>query len=279
MPLVKFYCPRWGSEDLNWDEFLRKVISYGYDGVEVYPLLTPEEKPEMLHALEQSGLDYALLNTVQNEGKDFAKYCKALANNLEELATYRTDKIRPKFITSQTGREYFTRDQMAICFAICDEISEVSGIPIFQETHRNKWSYAAHVVEGFLKDVRFDEVKLTLDFSHWVCVSESYLEDQEQAIDLAIRRSTHIHARVGHPEGPQVTDPRAFENKQALNFHLGWWDKWMAHLGEIDAKDCTITPEFGSYPYMQYQIGTTTPIANQWEINYWMKELLKKRYC
>jgi sugar phosphate isomerase/epimerase len=279
MPLVKFYCPRWGSEDLNWDDFLSKVSSSGYDGVEVYPLLTPEEKPEMLHAFEQTGLDYSLLHTVQNGGKDFEKYCKALVENLNELLSYQTDKIRPKFITSQTGREYFTKDQMEICFSICDQVSAASDIQIFHETHRNKWSYGAHVVESYLKEERFDHVKLALDFSHWVCVSESYLEDQEQAIDLAIRRSTHIHARVGHPEGPQVTDPRALENKQALDFHLLWWDKWMAYLKEIGTEECTITPEFGSYPYMSHQIGTTIPIANQWEINYWMKELLKKRYC
>lgn len=279
MPKVKFYCPRWGSEDLTWDVFLHKVISSDYDGVEVYPLLTPAEKPAMLRALTQTGLDYSLLYTVQNEGKDFDKYCYALERNLYELITYQTDCIKPKFITSQTGREYYTKDQMEICFSICDRISEESGIPICQETHRNKWSYAAHVVESYLKDERFNKVKLALDFSHWVCVSESYLEDQEQGIDLAIERAVHIHARVGHPEGPQVTDPRASENKEALNFHLLWWDKWMKYLEKNGIKECTITPEFGSYPYMAHQIGTTTQIASQWDINCWMKDLLKERYC
>ncbi|TDG36170.1 sugar phosphate isomerase/epimerase [Pedobacter changchengzhani] len=279
MPKVKFYCPRWGAEDLDWDVFLEKVISSGYDGVEVYPLLTPEEKPAMLQALEETSLDFSLLHTVQNEGKDFAKYCEALERNLNELITYQTETIKPKFITSQTGREYFTKDQMEICFAICDRISAESGIQIFHELHRNKWSYAAHVVKSYLEDERFDEVKLTLDFSHWVCVSESYLEDQQEAIDLAIKRAVHIHARVGHIEGPQVTDPRTLENKEALNFHLLWWDKWMEHLKSSGIKECSITPEFGSYPYMAHQIGTTTPIASQWEINCWMKDLLKERYC
>jgi sugar phosphate isomerase/epimerase len=278
MPKVKFYCPRWGSEDLVWDDFLAKVIANGYDGVEVYPLLTPEEKPAMLQALEQTGLDYSLLHTVQNEGKNFGKYCEALERNLYELIGYQTEHIKPKFITSQTGREYYTKDQMEICFSICDRISAKSGIQIFHELHRNKWSYAAHVVESYLKEDRFDHVKLTLDFSHWVCVSESYLEDQQDAIDLAIKRATHIHARVGHPEGPQVTDPRAPENKEALDYHLLWWDMWIAYLKEKGVEECTITPEFGSHPYMPLQIGTIKPIADQWEINCWLKDLLKERY-
>nr|WP_294898162.1 sugar phosphate isomerase/epimerase [uncultured Pedobacter sp.] len=278
MPKVKFYCPRWGSEDLAWNDFLDKVIASGYDGVEVYPLLRPEEKPAMLQALEHTGLDYSLLHTVQKEGKNFDKYCDALERNLYELITFQTDHIKPKFITSQTGREYFTKDQMETCFSICDAVSSKSGIPIYQETHRNKWSFAAHVVESYLKDERFNKVKLALDFSHWVCVSESYLEDQEMAIDLAIERAVHIHARVGPPEGPQVTDPRTPENKEALDFHLLWWDKWIAYLTKVGIEECTITPEFGSYPYMPHQIGSTKPIAKQWEINCWMKDFLKERY-
>ena len=30
----KFFCPRWGSEDISWDLFCQKVKNEGYDGVE-----------------------------------------------------------------------------------------------------------------------------------------------------------------------------------------------------------------------------------------------------
>jgi hypothetical protein len=40
----------------------------------------------------------------------------------------------------------------------------------------------------------------------------------------------------------------------------------------------TITPEFGPYPYMQHLPFTRMPVANQWEVNLYMKELLKKRF-
>lgn len=35
--------------------------------------------------------------------------------------------------------------------------------------------------------------------AHWVAVAESFLEDQSEAVKLAIERADHIHARVGYP--------------------------------------------------------------------------------
>lgn len=277
MPKIKFYCPRWGSEDISWPNFVRMVKDAGYDGVEVYPLQTPADKDIMLQELDNAGLEFSLLHAEMKEGRDFDKYLLALERNLYELATYQNDTIQPKFITTQTGREYYTRQQVAKCFEVCDRISSETGIKIIQETHRNKWSYAAHVVKPYLED--FPKLELALDLSHWVCVSESYLEDQQEAVDLAIAHTIHLHARVGHMEGPQITDPRAPENAEALNHHLIWWDKWIKRQTEQKVEICTITPEFGPPPYMAYQPFTTQPIASQWDINRFMMEMLKNRYA
>ena len=274
---IKFYYPRWGSENIAWNLFLAEVQKAGFDGVEVYPLQTPLEKPELLQLLGDNGLEFSLLHAEMIEGKNIARYLQALERNLYELVSYQTNTIKPQFITTQTGREYYTPDQMAKCFEICDRVSAESGIPIIQETHRNKWSYAVHIVAAYLE--KFPSLKLALDISHWFCVSESYLEDQQEELDLAIQHSVHLHARVGHTEGPQVTDPRAQENKEALDHHLKCWDKWIAYLKASNISKCTITPEFGPYPYMSYQTYTNTPIASQWEINCFMKDLLKSRYA
>ncbi len=274
---VSFYCPRWGSENIPWDRFCKEVKAAGFDGVEVYPLQVPQEKEEMLSQLTAHGLAFSLLHAEMKEGKDFELYKLALERNLYELVGYQNDQIKPQFITTQTGREYYTQEQVAACFAICDRISKESGIQIIQETHRNKWSYAAHVVKVYLE--KFPSLTLALDVSHWICVSESYLEDQEEAIDLAIKHTVHLHARVGHLEGPQVTDPRAEENQEALTKHLMIWDKWIAHLRQNNRSKCTITPEFGPYPYMSYKNNTKIPITSQWEINCFMKNLLKSRYA
>lgn len=273
---IDFYCPRWGAEQVEWRQFAAQVKQEGFAGVEVFPLGDTPNNTDMVEVLSDAGLSYILLHAELQEGKDFKRYIDALERNLYALLEYQSQQAKPEFIVSQTGREYYSREQMEACFAICDRISRESSIKIIQETHRNKWSFAAHVVHDYLRE--FPSLELALDFSHWVCVSESYLEDQDDAIDLAIRHGRHLHARVGFLEGPQVTDPRAPENEEALRHHLAWWDRWIAHLRETDAKRATITPEFGPYPYMQYKPFTQQTLASQWEINCWMRQMLKARF-
>lgn len=275
---LDFFCPRWGSEAIDWDVFASQVQSDGFVGVEVYPLDDPERNKTMLDALQDHGLDYILLHAVLNEdGRDFHRYMQALERNLHHLLTFRKGAIQPRFIVSQTGREYYSAEQMAVCFELCDRIAKESGITILQETHRNKWSYAAHVVREYL--LRDPSIQLALDLSHWVCVSESFLADQQDAVGLAIMHAQHIHARVGHTQGSQVTDPRAPENQEALQAHLAWWDKWVTKMEKQEATVATITPEFGPHPYMVYKPYTVEPIVNQYEINCWMKDFLQERYC
>ncbi|MGK6350023.1 sugar phosphate isomerase/epimerase [Parapedobacter sp. DT-150] len=273
---IDFYYPRWGSEGMAWYSFAQRVAQEGFAGVEVFPLADRPKNVDMVDALTDNGLSYILLHAELHEGKDFNRYTAALERNLYALLEYQSQTVKPQFIVSQTGREYYSRAQMEVCFAICDRISRESSIRIIQETHRNKWSFAAHVVKDYLRTL--PSLELALDFSHWVCVSESYLEDQDDAIDAAITHGKHLHARVGFPEGPQVTDPRAPENQEALTHHLAWWDRWIAHLQQTGCERTTITPEFGPYPYMSYVPFTTQTVADQWEINCWMKQLLEARY-
>jgi hypothetical protein len=95
---------------------------------------------------------------------------------------------------------------------------------------------------------------------------------------LAIQHADHLHARVGFQEGPQVIDPRAPENGLFLEAHLRWWDQLIALKKEQGTKTFTITPEYGAPPYQALLPYTDQPIASQWDINCWMKDLLKSRY-
>ena len=58
---------------------------------------------------------------------------------------------------------------------------------------------------------RFPSLKLTCDYSHWVCVAERLLPDCGEILQLSADHCWHLHARVGFEEGPQVPDPRAPE--------------------------------------------------------------------
>jgi len=131
-------------------------------------------------------------------------------------------------------------------------------------------------VHPFLK--KYPDLHITLDVSHWFCVSESYLADQQEAVREAIAHARHIHARVGHAEGPQVWEPSAPEYAEALQAHLAIWDKWIETRMAAGASECTITPEFGPPPYMVFANRQGTPQQEQWRLNSWMKSFLEKRY-
>ncbi|WP_315814817.1 hypothetical protein [Paraflavitalea speifideaquila] len=121
------------------------------------------------------------------------------------------------------------------------------------------------------------DLRLTLDISHWCNVSESLLEDQPATVELAISRTDHVHSRVGHAQGPQVSDPRAPEWKSAVEAHFSWWDKIVA-LKKEQGKTLTMLTEFGPPTYMPTVPFTNQPIADQWAINVHMMQAWKKRY-
>jgi hypothetical protein len=104
------------------------------------------------------------------------------------------------------------------------------------------------------------------------------LENFSATVSEAIKRTRHIHARVGFEQGPQVGDPRAPEWRYALNKFLEWWDQIVKVNRQSDRKIFTITTEFGPFPYMPSLPFTREPLAGQFEINCYMKELLTERY-
>jgi Xylose isomerase-like TIM barrel len=274
--VVDFFCPRWGSEDIAWDIFLNNVKEAGYKGIEWFPFAEDTNVDEVTMLLKKHGLEFCIVMTVLGKYEDFDRYLVLLKNQLSELAKIGDSFGGPLFISVQAGREYFTAEQVDRCLECCSKISRQSGIPIYQETHRNKWSYAAHVVPERLKNN--PGVMLTLDVSHWFCVSESYLEDQQEAVRLAINRTRHIHARVGHTQGSQVIDPALPQYAEALQAHLQIWDQWIEQRKAEGAASCTITPEFGPPPYLVQRENNISAQQQQWNLNLNMKDLLHKRY-
>ena len=122
-------------------------------------------------------------------------------------------------------------------------------------------------------------LRLTLDMSHWCCVSESLLEDQADLREEIVPRVDHLHARVGWPHGPQVSDPRAPEWEPALQAHLAWWDQVVEQKRAAGAAFLSIAPEFGPEPYLPLEPYTRKRLADPWEINLHMMNLLRARYA
>lgn len=272
---MKFLCPRWGFESIPWNDFLKQVKHAGYAGIEWFPFGETCNYSEILGLLTKHKLDHAIVMAVIKPYTGFDRYLKQLEIDLHQLMEIRNEDLAPLFFSAQIGREFFDQDQIEKCLSLCNRIELAYQTPIHQETHRNKWTFAAHTVAPMLK--KHPDLKLTFDVSHWFCVSESYLEDQQEAVDMAIVHAKHIHARVGSTQSSQVWDPADAQYSGALNAHLNIWDKWIA-LMKRNKQPITITPEFGPEPYLVRGNRSISLLDEQWRINLWMKQLLQNRY-
>jgi len=219
-------------------------------------------------ALEHTGL--ALIAQQWTTGRTPEEH----ARSFEEQYRRSVD-LKPLLVNSHTGRDIFSFEQNAIVFRAAARLEGELGVRIMHETHRGRALYCAPAASVLLD--AFPGLRLTADFSHWCCVHESLLADQQEAIQKAIESTWHIHARVGHAEGPQVPHPGAPEWKEALEAHLGWWKRIVERQQSRGTQDLTICPEFGPVPYMPTLPWTRQPVADLWEVNLYMKDFLKER--
>jgi sugar phosphate isomerase/epimerase len=183
--------------------------------------------------------------------------------------------IKPLYINCHSGRDYFSYEQNKSFIDHTIALSKKTGIKVLHETHRSRIMYSAPAGRNYFDKI--GDLRITFDVSHWCNVSESFLTNQSETIKIAIERTDHIHARIGHPEGPQVNDPRAPEWKEAVDAHLAWWDK-IVEIKKASGETLTILTEFGPADYMPTEPYTRKPLADQWAINVHMKDLLRKRY-
>ncbi|WP_353128186.1 sugar phosphate isomerase/epimerase family protein [Parapedobacter pyrenivorans] len=265
---VRFFCTNWGMTD-TWDAFCERVKTAGFDGVETWLPADGPQLEEMEAALEKHGLQLILLSA--GSGKTFDAYLANFVDNLERAVAR-----HPVLVNCHTGKDHFTFAQNKALIDAATAISEDSGVEVVHETHRGRFSFAAHITKTYLEAL--PDLSLALDISHWCNVHESMLADQPEAVELALRRTRHIHARIGHTQGPQVNDPRAPEWEGVVEQHVQWWDSVVEHQRQQGNATLTITTEFGPPTYMPVLPYTRQPVADQWVINQYMLKQLKARY-
>jgi sugar phosphate isomerase/epimerase len=241
----------WGFKG-TIDEFCAATKKEGYDGIEVW-WPGDEQAPKLFEALRKHKLEVGFL--CGGHQADFsAHFALFKANSGKDYFSYEDNKQIIDYVTTKRS---------------------ATGIPIYHETHRGRMMFAATVAKNFID--KNPAIRLTLDISHWCVVHESLLADQKQTIDLLLEKVDHIHSRIGHPQGAQVSDPRAPEWESTIKAHLAWWDTVIARKKK-NGERMTILTEFGPPDYMPTLPYTRQPVADQWAINVHMMNLLKKRY-
>ena len=261
----------WGF-DGSMDEFCAKVKKEGYDGVELWwPTDNKKAQDEIFTALKKYNLEIGFLcGGGQRDPQEHLKFYKKMID-----AAAKQQVQRPLYINNHSGRDHYSFEQNKKFIEHTTVLAKETGISIVHETHRSRMLFAAHVTKEFIEKI--PELRINLDISHWCNVHESLLSDQTAAVQLALDRADLIHARIGHPEGPQVNDPRAPEWENVVKQHFEWWDIVVERKKKNGERMVFLT-EFGPPDYMPTMAYTRQPLADQWAINVHMMNLLRKRY-
>ena len=268
---LKIMSTNWGFPG-STDEFCAKAKQAGYDGIEMWWPSDSKAQDELFAALKKHKLDIGFLCGVGEP--DPLKHTAAFKQMINACARQTVQK--PLYINCHSGKDYFPAEINAGIIQYTVSLAKETGLIICHENHRSRILFAAHIAKEYIR--QFPELRMTFDVSHWCNVHESLLHDQEDTVQLALTRVDHIHARIGHPEGPQVNDPRAPEWEPAVKRHLEWWDKVVELKIKDGSKKLTILTEFGPVDYMPALPYTRQPLSDQWAINVHMMNLLRKRY-
>jgi sugar phosphate isomerase/epimerase len=264
---ILFAKANWELSHLSVREFVDHVAAAAYDATEIYLPARPETTTEIRELHEAAGLK--IVSHIATEGSTPDDHLRSL-----EERYLRAVELRPLFINSHTGKDHFSFADSLRIFEAGERLVAEHGVPLLHETHRGRALFSAPGALAFLREL--PSLRLTADFSHWVCVHESDLTDQPEAMATAMQAAGHIHARVGFDEGPQVSDPRNPAHAVWLERFTGWWKQILDHRRAEDREWFTITPEFGPEPYMPLAGASPHPVGDAWEYNSWMHRHLRE---
>ncbi|MGR3316929.1 MAG: sugar phosphate isomerase/epimerase family protein [Candidatus Anammoxibacter sp.] len=265
---IKYFCTMWGMEQAKIDDALNLIMHAGFDGIEMALPDSSTCMERLKSSLHETGLD--LITQVRTEGSNPEEQIASL-----EKEVLKAKPLNPLLINIHSGKDFWTIDDNMKVIHHAEKLAKELGIKILHETHRARATFCTTSTMAIIDAI--PEIRFTADFSHWCCVHNTLLQDQTNFIDRVIERSDYIHSRVGSATTPQITDPRAPEWAKTVEIHVNWWKKIVNHHKNKSSAFLPICSEFGPPEYMVTIPYTGQPIANAWEINCHMKDMLKKR--
>jgi len=248
-----------------------------FDGVEGPVPADALSRREFSAKLRAAGVPFIAEITT---GGSYVPETKDTARHLEDFRRKAETSLEcsPVFTTVLAGCDAWPLAQSVDFFGRALDIAVELGVIATFETHRSRSTFNPWTTRDLLEQL--PALRLTCDFSHWCCVSERLvLDDEPEILALCAERTHHVHARVGYEQGPQVPHPNAPEYRAALNAHERWWSiLWSA--GERAGRSTfSMTPEFGPDGYLHTLPFSTTPVANLDEINHWMAQRQRDRFA
>lgn len=259
----------WGTQ-LPYRTAFQLYQAQGYSAIEASLLYLAEPKETFYQLLQE--FNFAWIPMIFTHGNSVQAHLESFASQIKA-----TQALNPLQITAHSGQDAFTRQEAIYFFQEALKIEKDFGIPIAHETHRSRIFYNPWITQEILSE--FTQLKLCADYSHWVTVCERLLDDSFASIlELCAERSIHIHARVGHEQGPQVSDPRDQAYQAHVLAHESWWDMIWSAQRQSKKLFSTLTPEFGPAPYLPTMPHTQQPLSSQEEICLWQANRQRQRF-
>lgn len=263
----------WGVDHTHGlEHYLPRWREAGYEAVESAFGLSPDRQA-LLRFLKHSGWRWIPQVFTRGfvPGGTAREHLDSMRTQIDEVLEH-----QPWFINAHSGYDGWSLAEAEDFYGAALELERRLGLTIAHETHRLRCFGNPWVTRAILE--RFPELKLTCDFSHWVCVAERLLDDCGAVIQLAGRHCHHVHARVGYEQGPQVPDPRAPEWARHVAAHERWWDMVWEAQRRRGAAESSLTPEYGPAPYLHTLPFTQTPVADLADICDWQARRQAERF-
>jgi sugar phosphate isomerase/epimerase len=266
----------WGY-DGDLDGAIRRARAHGFDGLEAnldHGAFRGHEPEAVVERLQQEGL--ALIVEIVTGGDYVPALDCGPEQQLAELERQlaRCHRLQPLRITVISGSDSWPPAQRDPFLDRAIALAATASAPVSFETHRSRCLFNPWAMPDLL--ARHPDLRLTADLSHWCCVSERLMEPHLAPVQAMVDRVDHIHARVGHAQGPSVAHPFAPEAAAALAAHRDCWRLFLQHQLARRHPQPTITPEFGPDGYLPRLPFTAMPVADLLAINtamaHWIRQ-------
>lgn len=247
---LHLYRHAWGWTG-SLPDLVRRARAEGYRGIE-----TPiwNLKPDQVSALGDALTEHGMAIIVQIHPGGFQggshRTVDADVTSFIEQAEAAV-ALKPVLINAHSGFDAWNRQDTLRFYRHIIGVERLLPVPVAHETHRGRCFGSPWAVRDLLPQI--PEIRFTADFSHWCCVAERLVDDQWEVIQEVARRTIHLHARVGHSQGPQVPDPRHPRWADAVTAHERWWDLVWNAQADAGHPQTSLTPEFGPFPYLPAQ--------------------------
>lgn len=245
-----------------------QAVEAGFSGLEGGADGAARYREELLQALRSRQLEY--IQEIVTAGGYVPRRQATVDEHVADVARQLElgKMLAPRAVTIIGGCDAWSLEQSVRFFSESQEAAALAGVSCSFETHRSRSMFNPWATLAIMQ--RLPELRLTCDFSHWVVVLERQLDEEWDAVLEVSRHASHIHARVGFDQGPQVPHPAAPEYAAALVSHQRCWEAIWNAQRERGLAVSTMTPEFGPDGYLHTLPFTQQPVANLWQVNSWM---------